>query len=159
MSSAFLTPVPSSASIRSSPASFASSSATPVRAAPRAAASERLSKRQFIGNTESVSAGFFGVRRAAEPAPVFASSSTETITSGLFGLGAGELAVIVGVGLLIFGPSKAPELGRSVGKALKSFKSASKEFETELNRADEEEEKPKAEEKKAEAPAKPEEKK
>mmetsp|Transcript_46380 Transcript_46380/g.77249 ORF Transcript_46380/g.77249 Transcript_46380/m.77249 type:complete len:177 (+) Transcript_46380:33-563(+) len=64
--------------------------------------------------------------------------------NALFGLGAGEVAVILGVTLLIFGPSKAPELGKSFGKALKSFKNASKEFEKELSSAeeDEDEEKP-----------------
>lgn len=39
----------------------------------------------------------------------------------MFGLGAPELAVVVGVGALLFGPSKLPELGRSVGKSVRGF--------------------------------------
>jgi TatA/E family protein of Tat protein translocase len=39
----------------------------------------------------------------------------------LFGLGVPELAVIAGVTALIFGPSKLPEIGKSLGKTVKSF--------------------------------------
>ncbi len=42
-------------------------------------------------------------------------------------LGAGEIILIVGVALLIFGPSKLPELGRAVGKSIREFKGAMKE--------------------------------
>lgn len=54
---------------------------------------------------------------------------------GLFGLGLPELAVIAGVTALIFGPSKLPELGKGLGKTVKSFQTAAKEFETELKAA------------------------
>jgi sec-independent protein translocase protein TatA len=38
-------------------------------------------------------------------------------------LGTTELILILGIALVIFGPSKLPELGRSIGKALSEFKS------------------------------------
>jgi len=51
---------------------------------------------------------------------------------GLFGLGVPELVVIGAVAAVLFGPSKLPEVGRSLGKTVKSFQEAAKEFETEL---------------------------
>ena len=48
-----------------------------------------------------------------------------------FGLGWTEIAVIVLVVLLIFGPTKLPQLGSSVGKMLRGFKDELKELEKE----------------------------
>ena len=43
----------------------------------------------------------------------------------MFGsLGAPELIVIFIVALLVFGPSKLPELGKSLGEAIRGFKKA-----------------------------------
>lgn len=39
-------------------------------------------------------------------------------------IGFQELLLIFGVALLIFGPSKLPELGRSLGKGLREFRRA-----------------------------------
>jgi len=38
------------------------------------------------------------------------------------------------VALLIFGPKKLPEIGRSMGKAIKGFQDASRDFESEFKR-------------------------
>jgi sec-independent protein translocase protein TatA len=52
----------------------------------------------------------------------------------IFGIGLPEMAVIMVLALLVFGPKKLPEIGRSVGKAIRGFQEASKEFETEFKR-------------------------
>ena len=52
----------------------------------------------------------------------------------IFGIGLPEMAVIAIIALLVFGPKKLPEIGRSLGKSLRSFQDASKEFETEFKR-------------------------
>jgi sec-independent protein translocase protein TatA len=52
----------------------------------------------------------------------------------VFGVGLPEMALILVLALLVFGPKKLPEIGRSLGKALTSFQKASKEFEEELKR-------------------------
>ncbi len=53
----------------------------------------------------------------------------------IFGVGLPEIAVIGALALLIFGPKRLPELGRTLGKTLKGFQAASNEFERELNKA------------------------
>lgn len=53
----------------------------------------------------------------------------------IFGVGLPEMAVIGAVALLVFGPKRLPELGRTLGQTLKGFQSASKEFEREINKA------------------------
>ncbi len=70
------------------------------------------------------------------PSRVVAPRRTRLVPcNGLFGLGLPEIAVIAGIAALVFGPSKLPELGKGLGKTLKSFQSAAKEFESELKTA------------------------
>ena len=45
------------------------------------------------------------------------------------------MAVIGAVALLVFGPKRLPEFGRTLGKTLKGFQTASKEFEREISKA------------------------
>lgn len=52
----------------------------------------------------------------------------------IFGIGLPEMALIFIVALLVFGPKKLPEIGRSLGKAIRGFQDASKEFENEFKR-------------------------
>lgn len=45
-------------------------------------------------------------------------------------LGATELLLILGIALLLFGPSKLPGLGKSLGEAIRGFKKGLNEDET-----------------------------
>jgi len=46
----------------------------------------------------------------------------------MFGMGMQELIVIFVIALLVFGPKKLPEIGRSLGRGLAEFKRASEEL-------------------------------
>ncbi|MEG4275935.1 TatA/E family twin arginine-targeting protein translocase [Microcoleus sp. MON1_C1] len=52
----------------------------------------------------------------------------------IFGIGLPEMAVIFTIALLVFGPKKLPEIGRSMGKAIRGFQDASRDFESEFTR-------------------------
>ncbi|MGD1910360.1 MAG: TatA/E family twin arginine-targeting protein translocase [Rivularia sp. (in: cyanobacteria)] len=52
----------------------------------------------------------------------------------IFGIGLPEMAVIMVVALLVFGPKKLPEIGRSLGKGLRSFQDASQDFQNEFKK-------------------------
>lgn len=43
-------------------------------------------------------------------------------------LGMTELAIILALALIIFGPGKLPELGKSLGRGISEFKSATREM-------------------------------
>ncbi len=43
-------------------------------------------------------------------------------------IGIWEILLVLSVALIIFGPSKLPELGRSIGKGLKEFKKATSDL-------------------------------
>ena len=51
------------------------------------------------------------------------------------GIGGIEILVILVIALVVFGPKKLAEMGRSLGKASREFKSAGNDIQDELNRA------------------------
>ena len=54
----------------------------------------------------------------------------------MFGISAGEFIVILIVGLIVFGPSKLPEVGRALGKVLREFRKAQAALSQTLNEVD-----------------------
>jgi sec-independent protein translocase protein TatA len=48
----------------------------------------------------------------------------------MFGIGMPEMIVILIVALVFFGPGKLPDLGNSIGKAIRGFKKAMEEPDT-----------------------------
>jgi len=59
----------------------------------------------------------------------------------MFGIGAGELVMILVAGLIIFGPGELPKVGRAVGKAMREFKKAQAAFTATLDEVSAEPEK------------------
>lgn len=46
----------------------------------------------------------------------------------MLGIGGTELALILFIGFLLFGPEKLPQMGRTVGRAIRQFKNASNDM-------------------------------
>ncbi len=55
---------------------------------------------------------------------------------GIGGLGMGEMILIFLVVLLLFGAKKLPEIGSSLGKGIREFKSSVREIEREIQAPD-----------------------
>ncbi len=55
----------------------------------------------------------------------------------MFKLGGAELLLILGLALLIFGPSKLPQIGRSIGKGIREMKQATKDISNSLEEEEE----------------------
>ena len=70
----------------------------------------------------------------------------------MFGIGMGEFILILIVGLIVFGPSKLPEVGRALGKGLREFRKAQAALATTLEESAEPVKKS-APEKKSDEPA------
>ena len=51
-----------------------------------------------------------------------------------FGMGMGEILLILIIALIIFGPGKVPEIARKVGKAMNTIKNTSSELTAQITR-------------------------
>ncbi len=59
-------------------------------------------------------------------------------------IGFQELLIVFGLALLIFGPSKLPEIGRSLGKGIREFKQTSKEIKDSVSLEDDDDDRKKS---------------
>lgn len=50
----------------------------------------------------------------------------------MFGLGPGELIIILAIALLVLGPNKLPDVATSLGKAIRSFRKATRDLTDQL---------------------------
>ncbi|HEY9783911.1 MAG TPA: twin-arginine translocase TatA/TatE family subunit [Candidatus Obscuribacterales bacterium] len=53
----------------------------------------------------------------------------------MFNVGPGEIALVFGLALLLFGPKKLPELGRALGQGLGNFKKSLTDAQHEMKQA------------------------
>lgn len=53
----------------------------------------------------------------------------------MFGLGPTELIVILVIALVIFGPSRLPKVGQSVGQALRAFRDSTDKVQEEVTKS------------------------
>ena len=61
----------------------------------------------------------------------------------MFNIGPEEIILILVIALIVFGPKRLPEIGRTVGKSLREFRRASQDLRDQFERAiDEEDDKP-----------------
>jgi sec-independent protein translocase protein TatA len=52
----------------------------------------------------------------------------------VFNVGPAEIIVILLLALIVFGPKRLPEIGRTVGKGLREFRQATQDVKDELSR-------------------------
>jgi sec-independent protein translocase protein TatA len=52
----------------------------------------------------------------------------------VFNIGPTELIIILVLALIVFGPQRLPEIGRSIGRSLREFRRASDEIRGEIER-------------------------
>ncbi|XP_075493923.1 sec-independent protein translocase protein TATA, chloroplastic [Primulina tabacum] len=100
-------------------------------------AAAALPRKRFDADLSSSTSFFFSTNRVglAMASTKYSDKRSRRMSCNcLFGLGVPELVVIAGVTALVFGPKQLPEVGRSLGKTIKSFQKAAKEFETELKK-------------------------
>ena len=99
-----------------------------VRTRARSPAGSAAPKSAAMSGVSAPAPAFLGAKPAHLSAGIVAGRSgagTRSVAKmGLFGLGLPELVVIGGVAAVLFGPSKLPELGKSLGKTVKSFQAA-----------------------------------
>jgi sec-independent protein translocase protein TatA len=53
----------------------------------------------------------------------------------MFSIGPMEIIIIFLIVLVIFGPKRLPEMGKSIGKAIREFKNAGREIERDITEA------------------------
>ncbi|WP_083189744.1 twin-arginine translocase TatA/TatE family subunit [Orenia metallireducens] len=58
----------------------------------------------------------------------------------MLGIGIPELILILVIALVIFGPSKLPEIGAAIGKGIREFKKATSNIEESISNTDEDKE-------------------
>src|SRR6266705_2894535 len=90
-----------------------------------------------INEVPSMLSGLGRARRGAAPAVVVIRSRFGAIDAPFFSsrkeimfgtLGGPELFLILLIALIVFGPRKLPEIGKSMGKMMAEFRKASNEF-------------------------------
>lgn len=52
----------------------------------------------------------------------------------MFGLGTGEIILIIILALIIFGPDKLPQIGSAIGKSIKEFKKSMSDVSSDDNK-------------------------
>ena len=63
------------------------------------------------------------------------------MTAFIGSLGGWEIAIILLIVLIIFGPTKLPQMGQAMGKAIREFKKAGRELRSDVSIDEEEEQK------------------